>query len=819
MDNRRSFFKKLGLFFTGTLLGKSPKAKGHTPGEAGEDIETTSLQIDDAIKREYDLVVVGGGISGTSAAISAARNGVKVALIHNRSMFGGNSSSEVKLFPENNPSHNTWIKTGGIHEELHLEERTRNHDYYLEGTMNCHWDLVLYEWVKNEDNIDTYLNTQMHRVIMKDNSTIESVYCIQMGTNKDFVISAPLFVDSSGDGNLGYLADADYKWGREGKEAFNEPLAPDTSDEKVMGNTLFFTARDTGNPVPFKRPEWAAEFESEEELYMRGHNHRGPEDTDTNGGYWWIEIGAPYHPIKDNNKTRHEGLRQLLGVWDHIKNKSDHGAENYGLEFAGSWPYKREARRIRGDYVLTQFDVQDPKQLDDAVGYGVWHMDNHIQGGVLARNKEPVMWGDYQTLGTMVYGIPLRSLYSRNIKNLMMAGRPISCSYLAFESSRVLSTGSICGQAVGVAAALARKYDTTPRQVAKKHAKQCQQIILRQDGHIPGVVNKDPDDLARKATVSASSSSPMVFPDAKHERELEIPHAQLFPISKDHIDSVELLIRSKRSRSTEVRLGLRSAPNVWDFRSEEDLAVAHTSIPGNFDGWVKFDLNASITPGKLYYVYTGQYEDIYWQLFRDSHGEEPSQTPIGTTAAIQPIKPPHSDQSPAFRETYPPTSLEELPGTGKNGRWEPLTGGESLSLKVTPQSYSYEPQNVNSGTNRPDKWSNIWISNPNEPLPARLKLEWPSPQRINTVQLTFDTNQNYRVIKPLYRYLECVKDYVVEYRSGGSWREVVRVQDNYRRRRVHQFESIRTRALRVRVLATNGAATARIYEMRVYDEI
>lgn len=817
MASRRSFFKNLALFFTGTFFGQPPKAQEKPDRELNEDFETTSLRIDDSIKKEYDLVVVGGGISGTSAAISAARNGLKVALVHNRSMFGGNSSSEVKLFPENNPGFDPWIKEGGIHEEFHAEERVRNHDYYLEGTMNCHWDLVLYEWVHREENIDPYLNTHMHRVIMKEDSTIESVFCIQLGTNKDYVLSAPLFVDASGDGNLGYLAGADYKWGREGKGAFNESLAPDEPDEKVMGNTLFFTARDTGKPVPFKRPEWAAEFKTEEELHSRGHHHRGPEDTAMNGGYWWIEIGAPYHPIKDMNEARHEGLRQLLGVWDHIKNKGDHGAENYGLEFAGSWPYKREARRIRGDYILTQFDVQDPKQLDDAVAYGVWHMDLHVQGGILARHKEPVMWGDFQSLGTLVYGIPLRALYSRSVDNLMMAGRPISCSYLAFASTRVLSTGSICGEAVGVAAALAKKYDTTPRQVAKKHARECQQVILRQDGHIPGIVNEDPGDLARKATASVSSSSPMVFPDAEEERELDIPHAQLFPVSEDRIDSVELLMRSERSGPTDIRLGLRPAPSVWDFRSEEDLAVTHVTIPGNFDGWVRFDLNASVTPGKLYYVYTDKHEGIYWQQFRDFH-EDPSQTPIGTTAAIQPVKPPHSEQSPAYRETYAPTTLEQLPGTGKNGRWEPLTGGRCLSIKVAPRSHPYGAQNVNSGTNRPDQWANIWISDPTEPLPACLKLEWSLPQRFNTVQLTFDTNQNYRVTKPLYRYPECVKKYVLEYQTGGSWKELLREKDNYMRRRVHQFDPIRTNALRLRVLETNGAPDARVYEMRVYNE-
>src|SRR5690625_959953 len=170
MGNRRSFFKNIGLFFTGTVLGQAPKAVGRPVEDIDKDSKTTSLQINDTIKKEYELVVVGGGISGVSAAISAARNGMKVALVHNRSMFGGNSSSEVKLFPENNPGHGPWIKEGGIHDEFHTEERVRNHDYYLEGTMNSHWDLVLYEWVHREENIDPYLNTHMHRVIMKDDS-------------------------------------------------------------------------------------------------------------------------------------------------------------------------------------------------------------------------------------------------------------------------------------------------------------------------------------------------------------------------------------------------------------------------------------------------------------------------------------------------------------------------------------------------------------------------------------------------------------------------------------------------------------------------
>src|SRR4051794_17451968 len=197
---------------------------------------------DPLIADEFDLIVVGGGISGTACAISAARNGVKVALVHERSMLGGNASSEVRLYPEGNDAVQPWIKESGIHEEVHIEERTRNHVYYREGLMNCHWDLVLYEWVIREKNLTLFLNTHFHRLKMKDKKTIQSITAIQLGSEKTFELGAPLFVDASGDGVLGYRAGADFRWGREAKSEYGESLALDVADEKTMGNTLFFRA-------------------------------------------------------------------------------------------------------------------------------------------------------------------------------------------------------------------------------------------------------------------------------------------------------------------------------------------------------------------------------------------------------------------------------------------------------------------------------------------------------------------------------------------------------------------------------------------------
>ncbi len=786
---RRDFFQRIALFFSG-LAASSPSQAAQSPAGPRPKPEAAPQPYvspdEELVRAEFDLIVVGGGIAGACTAISAARNGVRVALVHNRSMLGGNSSSEVKLFPENNSGHQPWIREGGIHDEFHTEERVRNHQDYMEGTMNAHWDLVLYEWAMREKNLTLYLNTHMHRAVMAGPNRIHGIYAIQLGTEKSFDLSAPLFADCTGDGVLAHRAKADYRWGRESRAEYGEPQAPETADDNVMGNTLFFRAVDTGRPAPFKLPDWAASFPREEDLTSRNHSY-------IDGGYWWIEVGAPYHPIKDNEAIRHEALRQLLGVWDHIKNRGDHGAENYGLEFVGFWPYKRECRRILGDYVITQQHVQDPPNVEDAVAHGAWGIDIHTQRGINARDEKPYpppkTDANNESLATMVYPIPLRSLYSRNIDNLYMAGRPISCTYTAFASTRVLSTGAIVGEAVGVAASLSKKYAATPREVADKHIVECQQGILRQDVHIPGVENQDPNDLARRATATASSEWWLEFPETSEGAELRYPHGQIFPVAGDRIDTVELYLENRGAAAARIPLGLRAAPHVSDFRSTEDLATVEAEIPAGYSGWVPFTFNASVEPGKLYWVHVPAQRNVLWRQFREVDGR-PNLNPVGATAA-------------------------DRPGPS---RWRPKTMGRILMMRVTPRQQVYSALNVIRGTHRPDRWTNIWISDPGRRLPAWLELQWPSPVSLTNVQVTFDTDANRRITLPLFRYPDCVKDYRLEHWAGGGWRALAEVKGNYARRREHRFARTSVDRLRLFVSATNGATCGRVYEIRAYDE-
>lgn len=802
--NRRSFVQRvlMALGATGASVplksnAQSAERAQSGAGEAGRTAGATGTSgyirpgTIEVLHRSFDLIVVGGGISGTCAAISAARNGAKVALVHERSTLGGNSSSEVRLYPEDTCSFSTWIKESGILEEMDTEERARNWEPRIEGMMNSHWDLVLYEWVKREKNLGLFLNTTMREVEMRDKSHIRAIHAPQLGTEREFILSAPLFIDATGDGVLGFRAGADFRWGQEVRSEYHEALAPEEPTNGLMGNTLFFRARDAGHPVTFKRPPWAAEFDTEEDLTDRNHGH-------FECGYWWIEVGTPLHPIKDNEEIRDDALRQVLGVWDHIKNRCTDDsvrerARNYALEFVGFWPYKRESRRILGEYTLIEKDVRDPSIHPDDIAYGSWGIDIHVPGGIHMRHvppyPEPRSDTNFKQRGTIPYGIPLRSCYSRNVHNLLTAGRPIGASYVAFASSRVLPTGAVVGQGVGAAAALCMKYRCEPGEIAAAHATELQQLLLRQDASIPGVDNADPADLARNAEVVSSSEAVLRFPESQTFHKARLSLGQVFPVSTTQLDGVQLLLQSTAAKSQTVTLSLRRVEHVWDLRPTPQVASASATVPAGFTGYVSFPLHARTTPGNLYFASIDAMPELAWAMFSDQPGQ-PSQVPVGTTPA-----------------DLPPGDL-----------WRPLTGGRALVLRTLPEQHPYGAQNVIRGTNRPDRWTNIFLSDPSQGLPAWIELRFPAAMQMNEVQITFDTDCNRRISLPLFRYPECVKRYEIAIPRGGAWKTIVQEDDNYARRRVHRVDSVTASRLRINMLETNGSPQARVYEVRVYQE-
>lgn len=464
---------------------------------------------------EYDVVVIGGGMSGICAALAAARHGARTALVHDRHVLGGNASSEIRMHicgaSENLAKPD--LEESGILHEIMLDNKSRN-DYYNFSI----WDMVLFSTVKRQKNLTVYLSTAMESCEMGEGSTIRSIDAYQLTTETHWKISGKVFIDCTGNATLGYYAEAEFRTGSEGRDEFGEPDAPGQPIKERMGNTLLFKAVDRGHPVAFKKPDFARTF-TEEELKYRTHSAvhgaqiKGEVDkayvrmtsfstSSVDYGYWWIELPGETDDIIDEyEQIRDELVSCIYGIWDHLKNGGDHGAENYDLEWVGMLPGSREGRRLIGDYILNENDILSNRQFEDAVAYGGWPMDIHTAKGLYDFDELPSRVISFDG----AYTIPYRSYYSKNISNLMMAGRDISASKMAMGSTRVMGTCAVGGQAVGTAAALCIKYDCDPRG-AQEHMRELQQMLLKDDAYIPGIWNEDPKDLARRAKVTATSA-------------------------------------------------------------------------------------------------------------------------------------------------------------------------------------------------------------------------------------------------------------------------------------------------------------------------
>ena len=406
----------------------------------------------------------------------------------------------------------------GILMELMLENKYLNDSYNFSI-----WDGVLWSRVHDCENLDSYMNTTMDKV-HSDGKKIQSIECYQTTTEKRFEITAEIFLDCTGHGTLGYFAGAEYRIGREESAEFNEKDAPAVPDGETMGNTIYFVANDVGKPVKFIKPDWAYTFD-ESDFVHRYHGdiivYHDADDVvilppdydyenstelvekyDVRSGYWWIELGGDWDDIIGQAEDiRYELYKCVYGVWDHIKNGGDHGAENYQLDWVGNLPGTRESRRLVGDYVLTENDILSNGEPEDGVAYGGWPMDEHTAGGFRAKGEIPSKVRSFDGL----YGIPYGCYCSKTIENMMMAGRNISATKLAMGSTRVMGTCAVGGEAAGTAAAMAVKSGCTPREFGQRHIQELRQELLKNDCYILGCRNADERDLALSAAVTATS--------------------------------------------------------------------------------------------------------------------------------------------------------------------------------------------------------------------------------------------------------------------------------------------------------------------------
>lgn len=442
------------------------------------------------MKKEHcQLAVIGGGLSGLCVAIAAARHGVDTILVQDRPMLGGNCSSEFRMHICGADRHMSRpdARETGILEELLLENKRRNSDFSWPI-----FDSILLEKARAEERLRLHLNTYMAGVEMV-NGRVKAVSCFQTTSEQHFHIEADFFVDATGDGSLSARAGATIRLGREASSEFGESLAPAVADCVTMGSSLMFKAKKLDHKVSFIKPEWAHSY-TEEDLRMRSHES-------VESGYWWIELGGDQlRIIEDAEDIQLELMKVIYGIWDHIKNSPGHDADNLDLEWVSPIAGKRESRRVEGDYILCQSDIDSARIFPDAVAYGGWTMDIHTPGGFSSGDDVPTVWNPVDD----VYTIPYRCYYSKDVPNLFLAGRIISASHVAFASARVMATCAVGGQAVGTAAAIALNHQLQSAREVGDHITELQQILLEDDCFIPGFRSTDNRDLARAARISAS---------------------------------------------------------------------------------------------------------------------------------------------------------------------------------------------------------------------------------------------------------------------------------------------------------------------------
>ncbi|CAG7639761.1 hypothetical protein PAESOLCIP111_04067 [Paenibacillus solanacearum] len=438
------------------------------------------------------ILIAGGGLAGVSAAIAAARNGAAVMLCQDRPVLGGNASSEIRMNVSGASVKGKALESerreSGIIEEIMLECSVRNPQRSASML-----DLILYEKCRAEPNLTLMLNTSIVGAAV-DGSRIRSVQASRESTEEQFEIEADLFIDCTGDGRLGFEAGAAFTTGREASHEYGESAANLNRDAYRLGSSLLFTAKDMGCRMPFTPPPWARKF-TEEDLKFRDHRT-------WEYGYWWVEFGGLMDTIKDNETIRDELLAIMLGVWDHIKNSGNHPeSANWALDWFGFIPGKRESRRFIGQHVLTQNDIQQAVPFEDTIAYGGWSMDTHPPAGIDAKEDPPC----HQPYTPYMYAIPLRSMISQNIANLMFAGRNLSATHIAFSSTRVMATCAVMGEGAGTFAAIAVQRGI-PLERAWNDArivKRAQQQLLRQGVYLPGY--RLEMNIAGKARVTASS--------------------------------------------------------------------------------------------------------------------------------------------------------------------------------------------------------------------------------------------------------------------------------------------------------------------------
>ncbi|QEC43195.1 FAD-dependent oxidoreductase [Pseudobacter ginsenosidimutans] len=739
-----------------------------------------------------DLIVTGGGLSGVCGAITAARQGCKVVLVQDRPVLGGNCSSEVRLWILGATSHmgnnNRWAREGGVVDEILVENTYRN----PEGNPVI-LDMILLDKVVSEPNITLLLNTAVYEVEKKDADTIQSLKAFCSQNQTEYILSAPLYCDASGDGVVGFLAGAAFRMGAESMDEFGEKFAPSKEYGELLGHTLYFYSKDTGRPVNFIPPAFALNDITKIPRFKTFNAH------DFGCKLWWIEYGGRLDTVHDTEQIKWELWKVIYGVWNYIKNSGKFPeAANLTLEWVGTIPGKRESRRFEGDYMLVQQDIVGQRTHEDAVAFGGWSIDLHPADGVFSEKPGCNQW---HSKG--IYQIPYRSLYSKNIKNLFLAGRNISASHVAFGSTRVMATAAYVSQAVGMSAALCKEKNILPAAIIREgHIETLQKRLLKTGQYIPGMILADESDKLSSAVIRASSELELKeLPESGFLKTLELSLAQMVPLKAGIIENFVLHVDAEEETNLEfeLRVSSKAGNHTPDITIGRKILPVH---PGR--NCLQLDFDAEMKEAGYAFLTIMKNPKVKLHHSRKRL--------TGVLSVFNTVNKAVSN----YGKQTPPEHI----GMDTFEFWCPQRRpeGHNIAFKYPAGINLFGAENIRNGIDRPTWQPNAWVADWNDPHP-QLTISWKEPQTINQIDLFFDADYDHPMESVLMHHPEtampfCVRNYRIKDEKGNV---IAEKNDNYQTHNAIKLnQPVVTGKLIIEVEHPSADVPAAVFSVRCY---
>ena len=761
--------------------------------------------------RACDVLVIGSGVSGYCAAIQAGREGCETLLLEKDAVLGGNSGPDLGVGITGADRYNAFATESGLIQELQEEAA------WVSGFTKVSAGTTPYNISRrNEAVVQTALEQAGVRVLKRhyarrpvmDGRRIAGVIVEDLAAFRTVRVDVrDVVIEASGDGEMGALAGAAFDFGSESRAEYGERSAPSERRPWVQGTSLVALAQKTDREVVFIPPPdigafaprlWHGQIGS----FIRHHDRQLAGDKKLRFLYV-TEAGGDMDTIRADGEIYEMLLKQLWAEWDHIKNgPHKEEARNWDLLWVSPRAGKRESRRFLGDVVLTQTDLESGRRFEDDIAYGGHDLDDHQCLGAAGSNI-------YGHSIPPMYGIPFRSCYSKDVDNLLLAGRLISATHLAHSSTRLMRTGGAIGQAVGLAAAMCCAHKLTPRALYEQRLSELQQKLLGQDGTILCRETDGAGDLARRAAVTPSSEIrfntqavgqpvPLVAPAGNllWDWPERLEHVEMFLRNGSEAEQAMTLrvLRSRREpRWTTSELYGKMGWNDLQDSAFETVAEQVFDLPGGFEGWfpVRFDTAVDLgakdaaSDADRVIVALGENQSVWWSL-------------CGAQWEI----------------------CEMVEHSHHDTCWKGLrTMG---TMRIMPEIPLGEAVQVIDGYHR--RFSrgptHMWLSEP--ALPQEAVLTWDEPVCFNRVEVTFDNLLTRRHDNPWESgervHPILAKAYDLAVWQDAQWVCVATSRENYHRFRCHAIEPVTTRKLRLRVLETHGEGEqARVYQVAVFN--